>query len=606
MMKNLKDQFLNLSIRRKITYLYLPLTILPILAYALFSMNLYEGAIVRRSLGTMDDNTVLIADRVESILDEMDSCATLLTISINNLYRNEAISAKPVVDVFFESAVSNELAYAKLIFKDIDSIAYIDEGQKLFMTDQGMDRNFGSYFISDMRKELRQNAGNNQWFPVVRRSFLVPDPNTAVLTLAKKIWNIDTGETLGYLFINVNQDTFAHLFGEQQADYFIVNSQKAVVATSMDDRLLTLVDQRPVLSFLDRATQAVSSEIIPLNGRRVILSQQAINRLGWTLLGQADLSAQTQDLNNLLALSVVIVATIIILEIAMSVVLNRLITDPIMRLKEGLEQVSEGQFDLRFNMKTQDEIGLFAKSFNRMSVRIQGLIHQVEQEEKKKSAYELALIQQQIKPHFLYNTLDIILKLSQMGQSKKAQKATRRLADYYKSSLSGGADIISIREELKITKDYLELQKIRYSDVFTYDIQVDDQLLDLPIPKLTLQPLVENAIYHGLKYKETMGTLFLVGTLDPSGATLAVVDNGVGIPADHLATITDKRPGHFGLYSVNHRLNLLFSGQCSLTYESDLGQGTRAKIVYTSKALETIREGGPKKGVDHAKNYDRR
>lgn len=580
----MKDAFYNLSIKSKITYLYLPLAIIPVIVFALFSYNMYENTIVNRSLGSMEDNNILIQNQIEDVLEDMESCATLLTISINNLYRNEALSAKPVVDVLFDNSISNELAYSRLIFKDIDAISYIDKDLKIYYTDERLTDNYFLVPESKVLDEIKESTGNNIWFDVTRRGYLTRSSDQAVVTLGKKIWNIDTGETLGYLFINVDQTSFSKLFEVQHTKHYLVNQEHKIVSSSKQDLVLKTLPTGVLSTFIiAEESLAVMEEDVS----KFMMSKTSLSRMNWTLLSEADLDDFTQDLSNLLLLIGIILVTLIALEISMSLLLNNLITDPIQKLRMGIEKVSQGDFDVRFKMKTKDEIGVFAESFNYMSVRIKELLHQVEEEEEKKREYELALIQQQIKPHFLYNTLDIILKLSQMGQNKKAQKATRRLADYYKSSLSGGEDIISIEKELKITKDYLELQKIRYSDLFTYEIEVEDALLDMVIPKLTLQPLVENAIYHGLKYKETFGHILIKGRVEGQEWILSVIDDGVGLNPETLEKITEKRDGHFGLYNVNHRLMLFSNAQCRLEYRSELDVYTEARVVYEKKAVKS-------------------
>jgi len=545
---------------------------------------MYENTIIRRSLGSMEDNNVLIQNQIEGILGDMESCATLLTISINNLYRNDALSAKPVVDVLFDNSISNELAYSRLIFKDLDAIVYVNKDLKIYHTDERLKDNYFLMPDSDLLSAVEASTGNNIWFDVKRRGFITRSSDQAVVTLGKKIWNIDTGETLGYLFINVDQTTFSKLFDVQHTEYYLVNDQGEIVSSSNPGLVLTKLESERLHGFV---RSGHSASVHEHNNSKRMVSKIEILPMNWTLLGEADLDDYTQDLSNILLLIGIILATLLVLEVSMSLVLNNLITAPIHKLRLGVEKVSQGDFDVRFKMKTKDEIGVFAESFNYMSVRIKELLKQVELEEEKKREYELALIQQQIKPHFLYNTLDIILKLSQMGQNKKAQKATRRLADYYKNSLSGGDDIINIEKELKITRDYLELQKIRYSDLFSYEIQVDDALLDLEIPKLTLQPLVENAIYHGLKYKETFGRITILGKVEETCIVLSVIDDGVGIKPDQLKKMTDKRPGHFGLYNVNHRLKLFSSNTCCLKYVSELGTYTKASVVYQKEGVQT-------------------
>ncbi len=199
------------------------------------------------------------------------------------------------------------------------------------------------------------------------------------------------------------------------------------------------------------------------------------------------------------------------MEIILYNYLSRIITVPLEHLKMGAEKMASGNMDLRLRITSNDEIGKLGEAFNHMAEQVQELLIKVEFEARKKKEYELSLLHEQVKPHFLYNSLDIITKLSEMNRQVESRRAIRRLADYYRNSLSDSKEIITLEQEIKIVEDYLELQRIRYTDVFTYEVEVEEGITNIVIPKLSLQPLVENAIYHGLKYKESKGVLRIKG-----------------------------------------------------------------------------------------------
>ena len=190
------------------------------------------------------------------------------------------------------------------------------------------------------------------------------------------------------------------------------------------------------------------------------------------------------------------------------------------------------------------------------------LIRQVNAEEAQKRQYELALISAQIKPHFLYNSLDAIYVLAQMERTSEVAEATKSLADFYRVALSDGADEIGLRNEMKSIQDYLTIQHIRYSDVFDYQIDLPPELDHCRILKMTLQPLVENAIYHGLKEQRSFGHLNIWAEPDPQGYAVFVQDNGQGMSEEVLKRILSKPEAsstlerHFGVYSVHKRLQL--------------------------------------------------
>lgn len=571
--------FKDLSIKRKIIYLYLPLAIIPMILFAGISMKFYESAIIKRSLSSMSDNNVLISDRIDGILSEAEGSATLLTISINRLLNSDAFHGILSSDIKLYNLISNELAYAKLIYKYIDSIGFVDIDNRLYYSDYELQKGKNAIVDSEMYDTLMATTGNSVWFELSNRDYLTKSPDQKMLTLGKKVWNINTGETIGYLFVNIDEKVFTNLISGQLADYDIYNAGYQLLTTTVAEEETS----QKVAQFL---SGEVASDILSDGGERTLISKIQIEKLQWTLLSKANLNLFTQDLANIILLIIIMLITIILLEITMTLALNRLITNPIMKLKNGVEEISKGNFDFRFKMKTNDEIGLFAMSFNHMSAQIKKLLFDVEREEKKKREYELALIQQQIKPHFLYNTLDIILKLSQLGQERKAQKVTRRLADYYRNSLSGGADVISVKEELKITLDYLELQKLRYSDVFDYRIEVSQMMESIMIPKLSLQPIVENAIEHGFKYLSETGLIRIYDEMQEDAYEIIVADNGVGMSEEHmimLNQVLNDPSDHqtirsFGIKNVSHRMKLFFGHEYGVYIVSEAGKGTEIRI----------------------------
>ena len=164
-----------------------------------------------------------------------------------------------------------------------------------------------------------------------------------------------------------------------------------------------------------------------------------------------------------------------------------------------------------------------------------------------------------------------------MKREWEAARVVKKLANYYKNSLSSSEEIISLETEIQIIEDYLELQNIRYGEMFSYKICVDEEIVNARIPKLTLQPLIENAIYHGLKYREIKGNIQVEARREDDKVVIKVMDNGIGIREDKLQeirTFTEKAEKHFGLYSVKHRLLLYYGTQAHLQIESEFEKGT--------------------------------
>ena len=220
--------------------------------------------------------------------------------------------------------------------------------------------------------------------------------------------------------------------------------------------------------------------------------------------------------------------------------------------------------------KRNDEIGILVSHFNVMALKNQTLFELVLEEKQQQKHLEFALLQMQIKPHFLYNTLDTIYCLVGLRRYQEASKVTKLLSDYYRHILSKGLDWVPLSEEIEQVEKYLEIQSVRYSNVLSYSIYFESGADIIKIPKLTLQPLVENAIYHGIKPSNHKGCLDIKVTQENQRIEIRVIDDGVGLSKENFDEIMkeDKSlDSGFGLRNVVDRLGLYYGDKCKVILE---------------------------------------
>ena len=281
----------------------------------------------------------------------------------------------------------------------------------------------------------------------------------------------------------------------------------------------------------------------------------------------------------------ILAAVILILGVLLiSSMLSRAITRPLRQLTESMSRVEKGQFD-RANVYVtmENEIGSLEKSYNLMTERIHTLMEEnvYEQEQKRKS--ELRALQAQINPHFLYNTLDSIIWMSEAGQNDEVVEMTSALAKLLRQSISNDNEQVELVQEMEYVRNYLTIQKMRYQDKLEYDIAIEPMVSHVQIVKLVLQPIVENAIYHGIKYKESKGNLWIRAYADGKDVCIAVEDDGIGMDDSVLGTIFDekeksRKQNGVGVSNVQKRLKLYYGEEYGIIYESRPGEGTRAVI----------------------------
>ena len=288
---------------------------------------------------------------------------------------------------------------------------------------------------------------------------------------------------------------------------------------------------------------------------------------------------------NLVRFSLLGMGLLLLLVIILSYYIPRSITMPITRISRVTNQVAKGNLSVRAAAESGAEARMLSDSLNAMIDKINELLDQVTTEQIRLRKAEFELLQAQINPHFLYNTLDTIVWLAEAGDQKRVVSMVGNLSDFFRTSLNQGKDIISIREELAHVRSYLEIQQVRYQDILRYEITVPEDLYEYKIPKITIQPLVENALYHGIKNKRGQGTITITGKSKENGFVLYVRDNGIGMTQERLNEVragiqklsyTGKEI--YGLYNVNERIRLNFGETYGIFIESTYGEGTCVSI----------------------------
>lgn len=220
-----------------------------------------------------------------------------------------------------------------------------------------------------------------------------------------------------------------------------------------------------------------------------------------------------QEVERVIIISVLLGGCIVVVVILTASAILNSITRPIQELCRITSQIAEGNFSDRARMQTEDELEVLSDSVNDMSENLEVMVHQIKEDERKMRRAELRLLQEQINPHFLYNTLDTIVWLIEGDDPDKAVDIVVALSEFFRMVLSKGKEYISIREEEAHIRGYLEIQQVRYQDILDYEIAIDPELYQYRILKLTLQPLVENSLYHGIKYKRAKGKIWVTGTM---------------------------------------------------------------------------------------------
>lgn len=310
-----------------------------------------------------------------------------------------------------------------------------------------------------------------------------------------------------------------------------------------------------------------------------------------------EINSQLQkSIKNWLLFNVITLGCLIIVSFIVAWYISGSVSNPIKNLRKMTKIVSTGNFDERIMDVNSDEIADLGHSFNIMTIKIKELMDERMEKQKKLKNAEFKVLQAQINPHFLYNTLDTIVWMAETGHNDKVIHLVRELSNFFRKSISKGRDVITVQEEFEHVSSYLSILKVRYRDTMDYSIQVMDSIEKFNIPKFTLQPLVENALYHGIKNKRGNGKIIVRGSrINEQEMLFEVVDNGIGMDEEKLRTVKrsldldhgeNSDAGSFGMSNVHQRIQLYYGNKYGLQINSTINEGTQVSVTIP---LETIK-----------------
>ena len=405
-----------------------------------------------------------------------------------------------------------------------------------------------------------------------------------VLTVSTQVsYKTGNGTRRGVLLMDINFNAISSMcesvrLGESGYVYLVDSSceivyhpRQQLIASGLRAENLADVKRHVFGDFYDE-----------LEGRERYVIVQTINNTRWRLVGVSYIDEMMTVSPEIMRLMVTLSVSGLLLAAAFSVLLAAAVTRPIIRLERAMREVEAGNMAVSAQQTGLSEIDSLSHAFNHMIRRITELMGQIVDEQEAKRLYELNALQAQINPHFLYNTLDSIVWMMEVGDSPGAIEMVTALARLFRISISGGKNLITVAEEIEHANNYLLIQSMRFKDRFDYVIEADPEALALTTVKLIIQPMIENAIVHGLKqFAVDKGLISVRAGVEGEALVLRVSDNGSGMSPEQLSAILNDpsaRSG-IGVRNVHERIQLTFGLPYGLVLESELDVGTRVTIT---------------------------
>lgn len=581
--------FTNWNMKRKILAVFLPLLMLSTLLILVSSISLIIRNGKAEALNNAKDKLSLVTGQTDQILSNITynikafSTSSALQDAIraeypDNNYGNYMFSST------MHNAVHNIMEIQSLIFSGYihtrDGRIFDIKTDEIRTPDAEMDARY---------REIAAEKGR------ILLEYPADKSGAAALTVSKSLIDIRSGSCLGILTFDIKEslfyDSYHSVSDEENECFLLIDSAGTIISSENRDELQTTASPE-ILGLLEgmgkpeQKTQYKSGGKIPQETtaeHMLLLSSETENGDYLVVYMMRYYRIYKEALN--LALFLLIIGILVLAAgVLLSSRLAQSIVGPVIRLADYADEAGKGNFDLPVPVHSGDEIGFLAERFGVMNHNIKELTTRIYNEQTQKKEYELKMLQAQINPHFLYNCLDNISSLITDQKNETATAMVSHLGRYYRAILSKGRNIITIREELELIRAYLEIQLIRIPDLFTYEITVDEDILDFKILKMILQPIVENSVIHGFAGFKNSGRIKIEGTLENQTVCILISDNGKGIPEGSRSSIFAPAPTaipkHFGLKNIQERIRLKHGEKYGISIKSEQGQGTQIEVRF--------------------------
>lgn len=409
-----------------------------------------------------------------------------------------------------------------------------------------------------------------------------------VITVLRTFGRVDTPFN-GIAAINLNSAYFEGILSNIQ-----VSANGYLVLISPDGMLFSKevapkydIGATAVRFLRENAGNRGSFTVTNGDRERFVVVFDSLSVNNWVLAAivpERDLLRETDQIKYI---SILIIIVLVIVSSIMATLFAESFSKSIRYLSNQIRKVEAGNFSIEFNVKDNNEVGVLANGLNSLLKSVKDLMHKIREEQDKKRKLELLLLQSQIKPHFLYNTLASIQQLIENRDMPKASTMLRAITGFFRIGISRGKDMVFVSEEIEHVENYLIIQKMRYINDFEYELDIDKGMRKYTTIKLILQPIVENAIYHGIKNSFGKGCLRVKGRVDGGHLVFEIEDDGAGIPEDHLRHLLesihqpeiDQQPITFGLKNVNQRIKLYYGPEYGIHLESKLYEYTKVTVT---------------------------
>ncbi|MDN5312235.1 MAG: two-component system, sensor histidine kinase YesM [Thermoanaerobacteraceae bacterium] len=564
----------KLNLFQKLVLLFVAIYLIPMVFLGTLSYQISNRTLKRQ----MAENALRSVNNMTKNLDDFFEDYGKIS---DDIYHNELIngilSGKIPADYDFEEI--NRRVYSLFAGKKYKTPVYIldKNGSPIYNSFplpkkylyKKENKNWGIF------REVLNAPGIKVYYP---ESYMDYQGNTISLSIARSVFN-KNNECMGFIFLDVYnshiRDILNGLNSMVAQDIIIIDKNNYILYNS---RVPT--DEGSFLNapYMADIKHGQGYFFKQFDKKPFLIAYSTSQLTGLTIIGITSMKTFFENTASITKMTVTVVIGVFFICILTAIFFANYIFKPIKQLVNAMKNVEAGDLSTRVCLHTWDEIQEVGESFNKMVIRIKELIETAVERQKRLRMAEIKALQAQINPHFIYNTLDTINWIARLYNVYDISNIVNEFGKLLRSTINNEDDLTTVRDNIAIINSYLSIEKIRYGNKFDVIIDVDENLYDYCIPKFLLQPLVENAVIHGLEKKMGKGSLTIRGYRDDRDMIFKIADDGAGMDQKDIEEILNSHPGKtrhsIGIYNVNKRLKLYFGESYGLEIHSQKGEGT--------------------------------
>lgn len=586
--KGLLKIYRDMPIRIKLISVLFIQILIPLVLIGYLSYKNSEGIIKENATDYSRDILNLIQLRLDDYIDNLTEISQdlLYEDKIYDVLKSGISVDDPLRRYEYEDTVNSHLKMVVISRPEIKSLCiYANDGRTFYQDDNTREVGLRESIPYKVMLDKARLKKGKPYFHIVAENKRVKE-----IYLARQINDTDRFNELGLLVMRVKKElideAYQGLTGNLQNIAILSTDMELIASRDYDD-----MSRRSEVLF-DKITGDLGEKIDEKAG--VFISYTTMKKTGWKIVVYAALNELYKDASmlrrNIIMLCTVVIAMLAILTmfIAMDIV------KPLNQLVDGMKMVQSGESSVHIQVDREDELGFLNRAFNEMSSEIHHLVNWVYREQLTRKEAELKALQSQINPHFLFNTLEAINWMARLNNIPEISSTVSDLSELMEASIGRDDRLISVKEEFTYVDKYISLQKRRFGDKIELIKNVQPDVNNIKIPRLLIQPLIENAVYHGLEGMRGKGVITINAKKQNDSITIEVLDNGNGMAKEDLQLLNERlamdndtyfrnlsarRSGSIGIENVNRRIKLFYGEGYGLRIESETGKYTKAEVT---------------------------